>query len=229
MTIYDWSKVPAKLWAELGHELCAADRWSDMRLELLRAVQAVQAAAETRVPLRTRADVDAELGRLCRQYFGGDLASQQSLLSIHERLKVVSHEPTAPETYGPRSVDDRGSSPGRDPATGATSSDPRPKCIRCGRPWTPAEGEDATEHPCLNCDAVRLMHGKPPERAAPDLPDPEPCGCEEAEVLKAEIAILRAKISDCANHAQGGLGSEKFPSCMAETACRWIYQRLTTP
>lgn len=44
--VYEWSRVPAELWANLAHECCAADHWADMRPELLVAIQAVQKAAD---------------------------------------------------------------------------------------------------------------------------------------------------------------------------------------
>lgn len=95
------------------------------RPELSAPVRTALAAyrRETRVPLRTRAEVDAELGDLCRQYYAGSGGTQQSLLSIHERLKTVSHEAFAEQPHGPSSVDTHGSPPAR-AAAGATSTAP---------------------------------------------------------------------------------------------------------
>lgn len=75
-----------------------------------------------------------------------------------------------------------------------------------------------------------------PAPEADPLPDPEACGCEEAEHLKRELERFRAeldktriesaqraaKLSDIANHAQGGTGKSAHPYCMGETACREI-------
>lgn len=37
------------------------------------------------------------------------------------------------------------------PAGQSSGIDPRPRCIRCGKPWLPDEGLDATVWPCTEC------------------------------------------------------------------------------
>lgn len=48
--VYVWSRVPQHLWAALGHEIATPDRWHDMRIELIAAVQAVLKAAKGGAP-----------------------------------------------------------------------------------------------------------------------------------------------------------------------------------
>jgi hypothetical protein len=48
--VYEWSRVPAELWANLAHECCAEPHWAEMRPELLVAIQAVQKAADVSRP-----------------------------------------------------------------------------------------------------------------------------------------------------------------------------------
>ncbi|HEX5011676.1 MAG TPA: hypothetical protein VFY71_14885 [Planctomycetota bacterium] len=45
--IYDFRTVPTALWESLGHELTVADRYTDLRIDLLRAIQAVLKAAHS--------------------------------------------------------------------------------------------------------------------------------------------------------------------------------------
>lgn len=141
-------------------------------------------------PLRTRAEVDADISREARRFFG-DVLTDASI-ERHDRLKELVREPT--QDSGPSS-DDR--APSAMPA-GADLSDPTPL-------------QQAAR------DALDRMEAA------------EACSCEESEALRAEIAVLRVKISDCANYAQAGIGKGKYPSCTAEASCRWIYQRLTSP
>lgn len=45
--IYNFGLVPIALWESLGHELTVADRYTDLRIDLLRAIQAVLKAAHS--------------------------------------------------------------------------------------------------------------------------------------------------------------------------------------
>lgn len=200
--------------------------------------------------LRTRAEVDAEIGKVARIWSGSNRAPDlEWLLRLcreplaadpSEPNRVTDHDADQrpekpnhtrvirPPAYGPSSVD---SSSPSEPAAGATYS---PTIDQLPSLWESQAATYPANIPlgCGAAAAVRLCAQELRAALASQVAvecDTEACGCEESDALKAEIAVLRAKISDCANHAQSGLGHGKYPSCSAETACRWIYQRLTNP
>lgn len=92
MTIYDWSKVPQEKWEQLGHELAHPDHYADLRAETLQAIQVVLAAAETPAPLRTRAEVDAEIASLVRTIVD---AVNPNYEAAWRRIRGLCREPTA--------------------------------------------------------------------------------------------------------------------------------------
>lgn len=150
---------------------------------------------ETRVPLRTRAEVDAEIAATVRTAIAAGATSGASHNAagskLQSDLRRLCAEPLSPtpapcscqvirkwdcpehgsaKTHGPRSVDAHGSSPDR-AAAGATYPD--------GDPPGPCPPD------CPDC-----------------LPDPEPCGCEETEALKEQLSEARKILAEIAVHAR---------------------------
>jgi len=93
MTIHDWSKVPGETWASLGHECATEDRWTEMRPEFIRAVQAVIAAAKVPQPPRTRAEVDAERLLVATRFFEGPSHLGRET-EARKRWNELNDEPT---------------------------------------------------------------------------------------------------------------------------------------
>lgn len=123
----------------------AADRYvgpngermgSNDGIELAAYVSAYR--AEITPPLRTRAEVDAEIVRHARSTYDPHTLEADGYGVLAELLR----EPTAPEGH-------------------------RPKCIRCGKRWLPAEGIDATTVTCLSC-AVAAPEGEMPLVVCPN-------------------------------------------------------------
>jgi len=131
---------------------------------------------EARIPLRTRAEVDAEIVRVARSMLCGPYVSQQ----VCGRIALLCAEPTADPEPAP---------------------DQRPKCIQCGACWTPDNGIDATSQPCLDCyerrcaEDRRLIHPDETDKLVEQTlaaDEPEPCGCEQTDALKAQLDRCRA-------------------------------------
>lgn len=111
VTIYDWKKVPQEKWEQLGHELAHPDHYAELRLETIKAIQEMLAAAEQPAPLRTRAEVDAE--RLLNlDAWRRNVIDDHMLRFRDERL---AREETAPEPEPIIDCEFEESAPGESP------------------------------------------------------------------------------------------------------------------
>ncbi len=128
-------------------------------------------------PLRTRAEVDADIAAKVRGCTRRDgLLVDGELLKEARRLCLLVREPTAdPQPYG-SSSDESASSPRVDAAAGAAYSGPRP---------TPATKESSDTAGVEAGAANRIADHDADQREV------EACSCEESEALKDELKECR--------------------------------------
>ncbi len=134
-------------------------------------------------PLRTRAEVDAEIAAVVRAEVARGPGSD-FLLTNHRGqsavVRALCAEPTAdPPPYG--SSSDRVDSPPRvDAAAGAAYSGPRP---------TPATKE-SSDTAGVDAGAANRITDHDADQREP-LEDPEACGCEQSDDLKDRLQECR--------------------------------------